>query len=100
MKISKVVDGLAGDESSLLSTSSEALQDTIASNELRLEQFKTQLTSQEERLTNQFYQLELIIAKLQQSQSALNDLQAAGARHTPALADESDSTRALAAPIK
>lgn len=73
-KISKVVDGLAGEERSLLSTSSEALQDTIASNELRLEQFQTQLTSQEERLTKQFYQLELIIAKLQQSQSALSDL--------------------------
>lgn len=73
-KISKVVDSLAGDENSLIAASSEALQATIESNELRLEQFATQLTSQEERLKNQFYQLELIIAKLQQSQSALNDL--------------------------
>lgn len=73
-KISKVVDGLAGDENSLIASSSEALQATIASSELRLSQFETQLASQEERLTNQFYQLELIIAKLQQSQSALNDL--------------------------
>lgn len=73
-KLSKVVDGLAGGENSLIASSSEALQATIASNELRISQFQTQLASQEERLTNQFYQLELIIAKLQQSQSALNDL--------------------------
>jgi flagellar hook-associated protein 2 len=74
-KISKVVDSLAGDEKSLLATSSEALQDTIESNELRLDQWESQLESQEERLLNQFYQLELIIAKLQQSQSALDGLQ-------------------------
>ncbi|BBO31875.1 flagellar filament capping protein FliD [Lacipirellula parvula] len=74
MKISKVVDGLAGDEHSLMASSSEALQATIASNELRLDQWTTQLSSQEERLTNQFYQLELVISKLQQSQSALADL--------------------------
>ena len=73
-KISKVVDSLAGDENSLIATSSEALQDTIESNELRLDQFAKQLASQEERLNNQFYQLELIISKLQQSQAALNDL--------------------------
>jgi flagellar capping protein FliD len=73
-KISKVVDSLAGGENSLIAASSEALQKTIESNELRLDQFATQLASQEERLNNQFYQLELIISKLQQSQAALNDL--------------------------
>lgn len=73
-KIGKVVDGLAGAENSLIASSSDALQKTIESNELRLSQFATQLTSQEDRLKNQFYQLELIIAKLQQSQSALADL--------------------------
>jgi flagellar hook-associated protein 2 len=75
VKISKVVDSLAGDENSLIASSSEALQDTIEANELRLDQFETQLASQEDRLLNQFYQLELIIAKLQQSQSALEGLQ-------------------------
>ena len=74
-KLSKVVDSLAGDENSLIASSSEALQDTIEANELRLDQFETQLASQEDRLLNQFYQLELIIAKLQQSQSALDGLQ-------------------------
>jgi flagellar hook-associated protein 2 len=73
-KISKVIDGLAGDENSLIASSSDALQATIASNELRLDQWATQLESQEERLLNQFYQLELMIAKLQQSQAALADL--------------------------
>jgi flagellar hook-associated protein 2 len=74
VKISKVVDGLAGDEKSLIAASSQALQASIESNELRISQFGKQLASQEERLLNQFYQLELIIAKLQQSQAALNDL--------------------------
>ncbi|QDT72280.1 flagellar filament capping protein FliD [Lacipirellula limnantheis] len=75
VKISKVVDGLAGDENSLIASSSGALQDTIESNETRLDQFETQLKAQEERLLAQFYQLETIIAKLKQSQSALDGLQ-------------------------
>lgn len=73
-KISKVVDGLAGDDNSLIASSSEALQATIASNEIRLNRFTDTLAIQEERLLNQFYQLEIMISKLQQSQSALADL--------------------------
>ncbi len=75
VKISKVVDGLAGYENSLIASSSGALQDTIETDETRLDQFETQLKAQEERLLAQFYQLETIIAKLKQSQSALDGLQ-------------------------
>jgi flagellar capping protein FliD len=75
VKIAAVVDRLAGADESMLAARSDSLQDSIASNEKRLENFATQLEKQQERLLLQFYQLESIIAKLQQSQSALAALQ-------------------------
>ncbi|MCC6493325.1 MAG: flagellar filament capping protein FliD [Pirellulales bacterium] len=74
-KISAAVDRLAGAENSMLSSSSDSLQDSIAANEDRLERFSSQLEKQQERLLAQFYQLESIIAKLQQSQTTLAALQ-------------------------
>ena len=75
VKLSAVVDRLAGADESVLAARSDTLQDSIASNEDRLEAFATQLEKQQERLFAQFYQLESIIAKLQQSQAALSALQ-------------------------
>lgn len=74
-KISAVVDRLAGAKDSMLSASTESLQATINANESRLERFDVSLEKQQERLLLQFYQLESILAKLQQSQTALNALQ-------------------------
>ncbi len=75
VKLSAVVDRLAGADQSLIAARSDTLQDSIASNEDRLEAFATQLEKQQERLLAQFRQLETIIAKLQRSQSALSALQ-------------------------
>lgn len=74
-KLADVVERLAGADDSLLATRSDAIQSTIASNEDRLEAFSAQLERQQERLLLQFYQLETLISKLQQSQSALSALQ-------------------------
>jgi flagellar hook-associated protein 2 len=75
LKLGKVIDRLAGADGSLLASRSDAIKDSVESNDTRLEAFATQLEKQEERLLNQFYQLESIIAKLQQSQQALASLQ-------------------------
>jgi flagellar capping protein FliD len=75
VKLSAVVDRLAGSDNSTIARRSDTLQDSIKSNEDRLERFATQLEKQQERMLLQFYQLETIIAKLQQSQSALAGLQ-------------------------
>jgi flagellar hook-associated protein 2 len=71
VKIAAVVDRLAGADESLLASRSDSIQDTIEANENRMETMNLQLEKQAERLLNQFYQLETMIAKLQQSQSAL-----------------------------
>jgi flagellar hook-associated protein 2 len=71
VKISAVVDRLAGSDESLLASRSDSIQDTIEANENRMETMNLQLEKQAERLLNQFYQLETLIAKLQQSQQAL-----------------------------
>jgi flagellar hook-associated protein 2 len=74
-KLGAVVDQLAGEDTSVLARRSDVLADKIKINQTRLDAFATQLDNQQTRLTNQFYQLESIIAKLQQSQSALGDIQ-------------------------
>lgn len=74
-KISDVVDRLAGTDDSLLAARSDALRDNIEANDTRLEAFADQLDHQQERLLNQFFQLETLISRLQQSQSALSALQ-------------------------
>jgi flagellar hook-associated protein 2 len=75
-KLGAVIDGLAGDDASLLTRRSDALKDTIEANNKRIEVYTATLDRQQERLTLQFYQLEQVISKLQQSQSALANLQA------------------------
>lgn len=74
-KVAAVVDRLAGAKESILAGRSDSLKTSIAANEDRLEAFSVQLEKQQERLLLQFYQLETIIARLQQSQSALTALQ-------------------------
>jgi flagellar hook-associated protein 2 len=74
-KMAAVVERLAGADGSMLAASSDSIQETIKANEDRLEGFAARLEKQQERLLMQFYQLESIIAKLQQSQTVLNALQ-------------------------
>jgi flagellar hook-associated protein 2 len=74
-KISAVVDRLAGAEESMLAASSDALKSKIQTNEDKLEFFAARLERQQARLELQFFQLESVIAKLQASQTALNQIQ-------------------------
>ena len=74
-KFNAAIDRLADADNSLLINRSDALQDTIESNEERIEQLNASLDRQRERLLLQFYQLEQVIANLQQSFSALQGLQ-------------------------
>jgi flagellar hook-associated protein 2 len=75
VKLSAVVDRLAGADESLLAVRSDALKNTIEANDDRLEKFAQQLERQQERMFLQFFQLESIIAKLQTSLSAIQNLQ-------------------------
>ena len=73
-KFTKVIDRLADADNSLLTNRNDALQATIESNEKRIERFNESLDRQRERLLLQFYQLEQVIATLQQNLSALQSL--------------------------
>jgi flagellar hook-associated protein 2 len=75
VKISAIVDRLAGAEDSLLAARSDALQASIAANDDRLTKFEESLERQQERMFLQFYQLEAIIAKMQTSLTAIQNLQ-------------------------
>lgn len=75
VKISKVIDTLAGADGSVLASRSDAIQEVIKANQTRLTRFDDQLTRQEERLFLQFAQLETVIAKFQTSLSAIQNLQ-------------------------
>jgi flagellar hook-associated protein 2 len=73
-KFTEVIDRLADGDNSLLTNRNDALQATIESNERRIERFNESLDRQRERMLLQFFQLEQVIAKLQQGLSALQSL--------------------------
>lgn len=74
-KFDTVIERLSGSENGVLGNRYDALQDTIDSNELRIERFNESLDRQREFLLLQFYQLEQVVGNLQQGLSALNSLQ-------------------------
>ncbi len=74
-KISATIDRLAGADDSLLAHRTESLTDTIEANQDRIDKMADQLEKQQERLFLQFYQLESIIANMQTSLTAIQNLQ-------------------------
>ncbi len=64
-RFAKVIQRLAGPDSSLLELRNQSLQDTIDRNQTRIDDMNTQLDNQKTRLLNQFYQMELNLAKIQ-----------------------------------
>ena len=74
-KLNVVIERLAGTDSSLLSSRTESLTDSIKSNSDRIDQMTERLARQREVLLNQFAALETTIAKMQDSLSALSSLQ-------------------------
>jgi len=73
-KLDAAVDSLAGAQASLLTNRNKTLQATIDANQQRIERFNESLDRQRDRLLLQFYQLEQVIATLQQNQTALSSL--------------------------
>ena len=74
-KLDDLVDRLAVDENSALGTRGQTLAQKIESNQARIDDLTEQLDAQRERLLNQFYNLESIIAQFQSNSSALSNIQ-------------------------
>ena len=74
-KLNEVVERLAGEENSLLTTRTDSLTDLIEANTKRLELMTDSLARQRERLLLTFYNLETTVSKLQDNLSALSSLQ-------------------------
>jgi len=73
-RFNQAIERLAGADNGLLTNRNDSLQATIDTNQQRLDRFNESLDRQRERLLLQFFQLEQVIAGLQQSQTALNSL--------------------------
>ncbi len=74
-QITAVTESLATNESSLLSSRSEALQRTIDSNNDRVASFDEQLTRERDRLLLEFFRLEETIALLQSNLTSIESIQ-------------------------
>jgi flagellar hook-associated protein 2 len=74
-KLNAVIGRLAGTDESMLAARSDALKNSIDANQGRLDKFDAQLERQRERLFLQFTTLESVIAKLQSSLTAIQNLQ-------------------------
>ncbi|MCA9231683.1 MAG: flagellar filament capping protein FliD [Planctomycetales bacterium] len=74
-KFNRAIESLAGADNGLLGNRNDSLQATIDINQQRIDRFNESLDRQREALLLQFYQLEQIIANLQQSRTALDSLQ-------------------------
>ena len=71
-KIDALVESLAGADNSLLTNRSDALSDTVEQNNNRIAFLNERLNAERELLLNQFFQMELAVASLQDSLAALN----------------------------
>jgi flagellar hook-associated protein 2 len=73
--INRVIESIAGEDDSLLITRTNTLQRRIESHHDRIAFYNQRLEREEERLLKYYYKLELVISKIQASQSALSALQ-------------------------
>jgi|GEM_PF-357015 len=74
-KLSAVVDQLAGPTNSLLIGRISAITDTINSNQQRINTLNAKLTADQTRLTNEFNNAEVAVAKMQANLNALSAIQ-------------------------
>ena len=74
-KFDQAIERLAGADNGALTNRTDTLQSTIDINQERIDRFNESLDRQRETLLLQFFELEQIIAGLQQSQTALAALQ-------------------------
>ncbi len=75
-KIDKLIEGLAGEDDSILVNRAAALERKIQVNDQRVKFFNEMLTRKRDVLLNQFYTLESTIAKIQSNTNALGALNA------------------------
>ncbi|MDZ4781958.1 MAG: flagellar filament capping protein FliD [Planctomycetia bacterium] len=75
-KIDKLIEGLAGEDDSILVNRAAALERKIQVNDQRVKFFNEFLTRKRDVLLNQFYTLESTIAKIQANTNALGALNA------------------------
>jgi flagellar hook-associated protein 2 len=73
-KIDKLVESLAGEQSSIMINRAAALERKIKVNDERVQKFNEMLTRKREFLLEQFYTLETTIAKIQSNTDALSAL--------------------------
>jgi flagellar hook-associated protein 2 len=73
-KLDDLIEGLAGEDNSLLVNRLLALNDRVADNERRIDVLDKRLDRFRERMLKQFTDLEIAIAKLKDSQNALSNL--------------------------
>jgi flagellar hook-associated protein 2 len=71
----KVIERLAGEDSSLLDLRNQALSDTIERNQKRIDDMDVILKKRQIRMLTEFYNMELAIAKMQNSLSTLDSIQ-------------------------
>jgi flagellar hook-associated protein 2 len=74
-KLKSAIEGLAGEEDSVLVSRSESLAEVIETNNERIKFMDERLTRERERLLRTFAQLEATIAGMQQNLTALAGLQ-------------------------
>jgi flagellar hook-associated protein 2 len=74
-RLTTAIEQLAGANTSLISERLKSIEDKISANQERIDSMNKHLDSQRQRLLTQFYNLETVIAKLQDSQSILDALQ-------------------------
>jgi flagellar capping protein FliD len=78
-KIDKLIEGLAGEDDSILVNRAAALERKIQVNDQRVKFFNEMLTRKRDVLLEQFYTLESTIAKIQSNTNALGALNALAA---------------------
>jgi len=73
-RLSSLIEQLAGEENSTISERLEALESKVSTNLERIEQMDALLEKERTRLLTQFYNMELAVAKIQDSLKALDSI--------------------------
>ncbi len=73
-RFDQLIEQLAGEDSSLLSARIDALAETIEQNEDRIARMDEQLASERQRLLIDFYNMEIVVGKLQNSLEILESM--------------------------
>ena len=69
-----LLEQLAGQSNSLLSTKTDAISAQIQNNTTKINQYNQTLSSEQTRLLNEFYAQEAILSQLQSDQKTINAL--------------------------